>query len=225
MQRRRRKSKNVEKKKVRHSKEDSLKESELKELIDIAKNNFDRVIITLAGYQGMRSSEIAHMRKSWINYQDKTIEIPEEQDCECGECISKAKKKARLDEIEESKVDKIKKTAWKPKTTSGIRMMPIRERAYKYIEDYFESEDDIGCSRQTIFNHIKSLARKSSITKKIYPHSLRSTGATLWGQTGISATSLCAIMGWSDIETAYNYVKADMESAVREARWRDREGR
>jgi len=213
------------KRKTRHSKDDALSETELQKLIETADNRFDRAIVVLSGYEGMRSSEIAHMTKDWVDFQDDTITIPEEQNCNCSECIVRKKRLAMQDGASKDEVDKIKKGIWMPKTENSARMIPIRNKAKQYIHDYFNAFDDIGCSRVTVFNHIKDIAKRSKITKKIYPHSLRSTSASLWGLTGISATALCKIMGWSDIETAYSYVNADMESAVQEGKWRDNQTR
>ena len=95
----------------------------------------------------------------------------------------------------------------------------------KVVGDYFNIERRIGCSRQTINNHISDVAKQSGITTKIYPHSLRATAASLWGQMGMSAPTLCYVMGWDSIQTALPYVTASEESAIQEIRWRERQTR
>jgi len=198
--------KKVKKPKI-HSKENVLSERELKELLNFAEDISDELFITLAGYEGMRIGEIAHMESSWVNFQDRYIDIPATKKCDCCDC------KAYRDGV------------WSPKTQYGVRKIPIRVEAIDVIERYFRAYRRVGCSRQTIFNHIKAVAKKTTITKRVYPHSLRATAATSWGEMGVSAPTLCYIMGWNDIEIANNYVKSTEESALQEIRWRENQRR
>jgi integrase len=46
------------------------------------------------------------------------------------------------------------------------------------------------------------------------PHDLRKLFATELAQKGMDAPTLCAIMGWSNIETAYLYLQPLQESAI-----------
>jgi len=187
--------------KVRHCRDDALSETELQELLKASEDIFEELYIVSAGYQGMRESEIAHMTGKWINFQDKTITIPPEQECKCGYCMKK------------------KQGVWTPKTGAGARTLPIREKALPIFERFFKAYHKVGVSRQTIFNHIIDVAKKSGLTKKVYPHSLRATAGTLWVGMGVSPSTLKYLMGWELIVTSNNYIGADSKSALRDARW------
>lgn len=197
------------KKKVRHSKDDALNELELNILIDSCDDIFDRLVIILSGYEGMREGEIAHMEKEWLDKENGEIVIPSEQPCKavkgkpCSLCA-------------------VRGGIWKPKTIDGVRRIPIRIPAQDTIYRFFNAHNRVGCTRQTVYNHIIAVAKGSELTKKVYPHSLRATAGTLWGHTGISAISLCKVMGWRNITSANPYCKADTDLAMREAKAKDR---
>ena len=186
--------------KSRHSKDNALDEEELQLLLSACDNVIDELYVVASGYCGMREGEIAHMKDTWINFQDKVIVVPSLQPCDCGECMRRSTP-----------------GVWKPKSRAGARMIPIRKPALLIFRKYFTIYRSVGKTRQTIYNHIMDVARKTNITKEIYPHSLRATAATLWAGLGMSAGGLMAVMGWENIETAFNYVGADQKSAVRDA--------
>jgi len=212
MQRRQGNANNRKKRsKVRHSKADALPETDLRKLIEEAKSEiFDELVVTLSGYEGMREGEIAHMERGWIDFQKEEITVPSEQPCRaikgkpCSECIKK------------------RDGIWKPKTLEGARVIPIRIQAKDVISRYFNAFRRVGCTRQTVYNHITDVAKRVKLAKKVYPHSLRSTSASLWGLTGISAPSLCKIMGWKNITSALPYVTADTDTALKEAKAKDK---
>lgn len=208
---------------VRHSKENALSETELKQLIDGAEDYFDKLIIILSGYHGMREGEIAHMEKTWIDFQKEIIRIPPEKKCNCYECIQRIKRTSKNDGLSDAQIDKMKSGIWMPKTKKSIRAIPLRYDVpivKEVIQKFFSYHRRVGCSRQTIYLHITDIAKKVGLTKKIHPHSLRATAGSLFGLKGFSAPTLCSIMGWNDIQTANKYVTADEESALQEAKWR-----
>lgn len=184
---------------VRHSQQDALTEGELKELINATDEVIDQLYIVASGYQGMRVGEIAHMDYTWIDFQSRTITIPARKECSCYECM------------------KNKSGYWTPKTKMGARKMPIRKPALEIFRKYFTTYRRVNKTRQTIYKHIKDIAKRTTITKEIYPHSLRATAGTLWANMGVPANILKQLMGWENIETANKYLGTDKEVAVREA--------
>ena len=186
--------------KPRHAKDNAPTDEELEKMYSACENPFDRVVISLCGYCGMRESEVAHCKKAWVNFQERTVEIPISQPCECGECT------------------KLRGGMWYPKTKVGARTVPIRENGIEAIKLFFEYDDAIKCSRQTIYNRVKEIARISGITKRVHPHALRSAYASYWGQNGMSTPNLLYIMGWKKIETGNRYVTTDKRVAIKMAK-------
>jgi len=88
----------------RYSKEDALTEREF-ELLLKAANEMDgekqfetKFILVCAGRMGLRSGEIAHIRKEWIDMSTHTLNIPLYDGCEfgkggeaCGYCRGRAR--------------------------------------------------------------------------------------------------------------------------------------
>ena len=81
--------------KVAFSANDALLPSQLQHLIDNAKNDIDKFILTVLGECGLRAGELLHMRKGWIHVDDEEaeifghnyIDIPSSgQMCDCEEC-------------------------------------------------------------------------------------------------------------------------------------------
>ena len=173
---------------TRNSREDALEDNEVDMLISAAKGH-DRDIITMLIFTGMRVSELTHMTKDWIKWQKEIIQIPGESN------------------------------EWKPKTKAGARTIPIIDkRLIEALRSYFYHYEDIGYSRQTIWNKVKKAAENTKITHKVYPHALRATLATKLAHLGISATSLQHIMGWADLKNAEKYIKASGARALEEVR-------
>lgn len=159
-------------------KKDALNDQEIEELINACETDLERLIIITLIYTGMRVDELAHLKKYWMDFRNDVINIPSQD----GD--------------------------WKPKTEHGSRAIPIVEARLKYVlNQYFSGNEKIGLSRTTIWRIIKKIGSRTSIKHGIYPHSLRSTFASILAYKGISEGSMCSIMGWSSIKTAQDYVK------------------
>lgn len=215
------KKNNAESREVRHSKKNALTENEFSLLLSASDDIIDQLYIVATGLEGMRESEIAHMNETWVDFQSKTktITIPEKQECDCSSCIGKAKAKALKNGKSKEEIDSITTAFWTPKTKKGARKIPLRKTALPIFVKYFGAFHKVGKSRQTIWKHISAIAKKTTITKEVYPHSLRATAATFWASMGVPAPILQSIMGWENIETANEYVEVDMDTAVREAKY------
>lgn len=89
-----------------HSREDVISERLFVRLLEATrtlKEPFDfeaKLSLHLAGRMGMRVGEIAHFSAEWINWHDRTVEIPEYDPCTkgtdggvCGYCRSRAEER------------------------------------------------------------------------------------------------------------------------------------
>jgi len=167
------------------SKQDQLNQEEYEKLFSTATSIKHKLIIALAGEAGLRAGEIAHLNKTWIDFQDKKIKIPNQQ----GQ--------------------------WKPKTKKSQRTIPYRHntRLDTLITKYFTTHEQIGTTRQTINRTIKRIAKQASIPHNVYPHALRSTAAQRFADAGLDTQNLRSIMGWAQLQTAEAYVEASGRKA------------
>lgn len=74
----------------------------------------------------------------------------------------------------------------------------------------------MGKSRRTLQLKLKRIAKRAGLTKKVYPHALRSTAAMMFANAGLSAQGLCEIMGWEDLRTAQAYITRSGRTAAKE---------
>lgn len=172
-----------------------LTDSELSELTRLAEDSgrVDELYVRALAHTGLRAAELAHMEDSWLDRGSKMIRIPDSRPCGCSECTDP--------ESADSGV-------WVPKTTSSIRAVPVvDDRALALLVGWFKQADEIGHSRFSIYRRIKKFEDRVNTTKKITPHVLRSTYATRLANGGIDPYKLKAVMGWSDLTTAQEYIE------------------
>ncbi len=173
------------------SKDDSLNREQFQTLWKAARSGdeLDRIIFVCAGYLGMRASEIAHLKRSWIDFQREIIKIP----------------------YEDGK--------WRTKNQAAARSIPyrsMRNRVGKEIENYFDYHERIGVPRETVWYRVKRMAKRARINKKVYPHSLRATAAFQLAEAGLSAQALRQILGWKQLGTAQQYIQQAGTAVERE---------
>jgi len=190
------------------SREDVLSPQELGMLLSPCVSLRDRFIIYTLVYAGLRVSELKHLRRSWVNIEEGTITIPTRQYCHCKEC----------NYIDPRGKRKPKDGVWKPKTKKGARTILIHPMLLPVITDFMAGNEELGLTRQRIWQRLKELARQAHILRNLYPHCLRATAATLLAYQGISAASLQYDFGWERLSSAESYVKSDMKRAQAETK-------
>lgn len=149
----------------------------------------DRLIFVCAGHLGMRASEIAHLKKDWIDFQKETVNVPKKD----GEF--KAGASARS-------------TPYKD----------LQECVSKELRRFFDYNDAVGVSRATIFRRVKKMGRRANLTRKVCPQALRATCAFQLAEAGINAQGLRQFMGWKELNTAQKYIEqvgADAEKQIK----------
>jgi integrase len=181
------------------SKENALTETEVELFLSACTTPKQKFIATVLVYSGLRVSELAHMTKSWVDWQEQTINVPESQLCDCGECKKK------------------KSGVWTPKTKHGVRSIPFHFeiRLETILRAYFALYEDVGISRIAIFQQIKNIAKKSGITHRVYPHALRATAATQFGHR-LPTPIVCYVMGWTLIKTGEVYITPSKRQTLEE---------
>ena len=210
---------------VRHSKENALSPMQFESLVEQTyqlKKFWDvesRLILFLAGRLGMRRGEIAHLRESWIDWRQERIVIPSHQPCDhgkdgsmCGCCRQQADQMAvHNDDVT---IEQAKATRWSPKTTAAARAIPFgwSARTTLAIEEFFGEFDRWMFSASVITRRLDRLVDRSDRVETCHPHGLRATAASYHAGRGIDRFSLCALMGWSTLQTSERYVRASADN-------------
>lgn len=104
------------------------------------------------------------------------------------------------------------------KTANSTRAIPYDffPRAKTIIESFFALNDDVGLTRQTIYLHVKDIAKKAEIRKKITPHGLRANSAYRLAEKGMGVQAMRQFFGWSRLETANRYIQKSGRAAENE---------
>lgn len=163
---------------VRYSKEDVLNEDERMKLIAVCKNDKEKIIIKTLLNTGMRVSEFCNMKEQWIDWHKGEIHIP-----------------ARDGD-------------WTPKTKAGSRIIPLSFEIKNLLYKYFQNHKEIEFERTSVWRIVKRVGLRLRPFKKVYPHSLRATYASMLAERGLGASDIQYIMGWTKLETANSYVRS-----------------
>lgn len=201
--------------------------SEFEYLLNNTKGK-NKVLIAALGGIGLRETELAHFRLSWIKTKNSKvyIKIPNKpQKCDCVDCqlqayFAKERKKQKKDmkwypECQRE-FYKLRKSGnlpkldsyWIPTSKAGARVINFDvPEVERIIVKYFKKHNGIGMSRQAIWQRVKSIG-KDVLGKKILPSSLRVTYASMIAEkTNVSTRSLQANMGWAKPDAARSYLK------------------
>lgn len=169
------------------SKDKILFERDYEKLFNACADEYDRLFVVCCGELGLRSSEVAALRKSWIDERRGRIKI------------------AMHDED------------WSAKTPASSRVIPAQRmstRAWAVILEFFKSRERVSRSRITVWRRIHLLGKKCGLD--VFPHSLRATTATrLANRIGSNPFALCTIMGWKNVSGADSYIRLATSSIER----------
>ncbi|MBN2455424.1 MAG: site-specific integrase [Sedimentisphaerales bacterium] len=179
-------------------KEDSLNQQEINMLWLVCSSIRDKFMFGCLILAGLRVSELVHLKRSWVNFDESTITVPVRQNCDCWECLHK------------------RDGLWKPKTKHGARTIRIDPQLRPILEEYLAGNDGLGLTRQRVWQRMKDLCRVAAILHNAYPHCLRSTCAIELAHKGISSASLQYLLGWSKLSSAEAYVRSDRTRALEE---------
>ena len=180
------------------AKQDSLNPQEIDMLWSVCTGVRDRFIVALLILAGLRVSELVHLRRAWVNFDENTITVPVRQTCDCWECINK------------------RDGQWKPKTKHGERTIRIHPQLKPILGEFLAGRDGLGLTRQRVWQRLKDLCRRAAILHNVYPHSLRSTCAIELAHRGISSAALQYLLGWAKLASAEAYVRSDRTRALKE---------
>lgn len=216
---------------VRHTKEDALTDLEFELLLDESyrlkpKRDLEtRFILLIGGRLGLRRGEIAHMRREWIDWRKRRIDIPAFEPCSkgrhggvCGHCKQMAKQQAEHND--DVGLEAAIARRWEPKTQNAARSIPFgfSGRVEIVLERYFAEFDQWMYSGQAINRRLDRVCNRTPDVDHISPHALRATAATYHAGRGLDTLSLQAMMGWAQPSTAENYIAKSADNLDRQLR-------
>jgi len=205
---------------ARHVHEDALDDDEFEKLLTGAKRldppwNLEAMFVVLVtGRLGLRIGEVAHARRSWVNFEKGLLSIPSVDPCSkgrdgglCGYCRRETRRIA--DREDDVGGGELRADYWQPKTASAERAIPFEfdERVENIVEAFFDFYREVPFSVNTARRRVKLAAYVSPLSRRIYPHCLRATAASKHAYRGLNVPALQAMMGWAKIETAEKYIR------------------
>jgi integrase len=205
---------------TRHAHEDALTEQEFEQLLDGAKQlppplNLETMfVILLTGRLGLRIGELAHIKRSWVNFETGLVSIPSVEPCTkgrdgglCGYCRRQTRRIA--DREASVDLEALRTEYWQPKTAAAERAVPFEfsARVANIIAAFFEAFVEWPYSVHTARRRVSIAAAVASLAQRIYPHCLRATAASAHAYRGLTVPALQAMMGWAQIDTAEKYIR------------------
>jgi integrase len=170
-------------------------------------------LVICAGRLGLRTGEIIHMKRDWVDLDEQWIQIPMHEPCDkgrkreiCGYCRRLADQMA---EVNDAPKEQTRDLYWKAKTVRAARTVPysFSDRCVDIIERYFERFDETMVSSTALKRRFKRAAEEApQEMPKITAHGLRATAAMHHVDTGIDMWALQSLMGWAYPNTARRYI-------------------
>lgn len=166
-----------------------LRQYDLEKFRSACKNQRERALVEFFISTGCRVSEVASIKVQDINWQDRTIDI-----------IGKGNKKRTV-------------------------IFSIRTKVY--LEDYLSTfstpPEYLFCNskgtphkitKEALEKAIRIIGQRANISESVFPHKLRHTFATNALNSGMSITSIQALLGHSDLSTTQIYAKIRKETII-----------
>lgn len=198
---------------TRHTHEAALTDRQFERLLEAcsrlpAPRDFEvRFIRLVAGRLGLRAGEIAHSRTAWVNWDRRTIRIPQQEACRCGYCRRQAQQETTHND--DLSIEDAVASRWYPKTVASARLIlfDLSLRLELCIERFANRYDAFPRSRSTINRRVQAAAEAAGLQGRVYPHCLRATAASYHAYNGVAPVPLQALTGWSDPATALKYIR------------------
>jgi len=203
------------------TKRNLLLSSEAERLLDSCEFKIEELVVRGLLFTGMRITEFIHMRRDWINWENNVIRIPLTQKCNCYVC-----RKARFKVNHKTgKKETVKPPGiWKVKVEEAARTIPLLPEVKPMFSRYFKDHDSIMetvPSQPAAWRVVKRVAQRSGLRKRIFPHVLRGTFASILAGKGFTALEIQAALGWKSVTTADEYIRISPDRVVKafEKKW------
>lgn len=185
----------------------SLNLKDITRLLSSAQDKRDQTIISLMAFNGLRLEEVGHIRRDWINFEQRTITIPTQAP------EPYVPRRWYIEDGVKKPKDITDLNTWRPKTTGSAATIPILnwldDWYIKLLFAYFSQKDWIGICGKSCYNHLKKTYKASGIKKPVYPHLLRHTHARLLRDRGFPPEDVMFLMRHQSLNTTWQYGKIE----------------
>jgi len=185
------------------TKENLLTPTERDKLLKACKTFDEKFVVYGLLYTGMRVSEFLHMRRDWIDFEGGWIKIPSEQPCNCRACLRQ------------------RNGIWRVKSRKGEykgRRIKLPPEVKPLFEEFFRKRRsvlEVYRNRMNLWRIVKQVGKRAGI-KRLFPHVLRGTHASMLAGKGFSPWGVQAALGWKSIKTADYYIRISPDMLERE---------
>lgn len=199
------------------AKENIMSFQERENILNSITNREEELVVKGLLFTGLRISEFLHMNRDWIDFKEGIIHIPYRIPCKCSKsCKEGNYKYYKIDRKtnEKTKLETPELTkpinTWQCKTKQAERPIPILPEVENVFKEYFKIHknimDTIG-NRVYVWRLLRDIGIRAKISKKAFPHMMRSTFATTLVEKGLEdPIALTQIMGWANYTQAQSYI-------------------
>jgi integrase len=179
--------------------------------------------ILIGARLGLRAGELTHLNESWVNLRRQMIHIPSHDPCTkgrdggpCGSCTQAAKQSATHNP---ESVEGILEDYWRPKTDAAVRDIPfgfaprVAVAVEWLIDEYSGWPHSFSTLQRRLDQALECAPELDRDSTTL--HGLRGTAASFHAGRGLDPGPLQSMFGWSDLQTARNYIAVDGEMTRR----------
>ena len=196
------------------TKRNLLTDEEVDRLVKACEGEAQELVVRTLLYTGMRISEFVHMRKSWLNWKGGFLQIPESQPCDLHYECRRSRVVIDWSTGERARISGM----WRVKVPEAARAIPILPEAEPTLRRFFSRHDAVAelvPSRVDAWWIVKGAAKRAKLNKRVFPHVLRGTFASILAGKDFDGLSIQAILGWKSIKTADEYVRLSPQRLVK----------
>jgi len=175
---------------MKRRKELNISDEELDALKAACKTYSDQLLIYGLLYSGMRIDELCHLKASWIDLQNETIKIPEQDG------------------------------NWHPKTVRGhtaSRVIPVlNNQLLQLLQPVVDRGAALNMNPHQAWRRLNQLWKKCGYTDSISPHILRHACLTRMANANYAITDIAAQAGHKNTNTTLNtYIHPNAINLIR----------
>jgi hypothetical protein len=105
---------------------------------------------------------------------------------------------------------------WQPKTTEGAgKVGTFDNSVFEPLIAFFQKNESIGLSRFKVWSRISKLGL-NGLNKKLFPHAIRASHATILSRKGVNVFSIKTNMRHRGIGTTNEYVNSEAEQSLKD---------
>jgi integrase len=146
------------------------------------------------------------MGRSWLDFRSEFIVVPESQYCRLHfEC---RRRRYVRDWASGRRV--LVFNLWRVKVSEAARSIPILPEVKPVLEGFFKKHSfvsEVVPDRVEAWRIVKTVAERARLNKRVFPHVLRGTFASILAGKGFDALAIQAILGWKSVKTADEYIR------------------